>query len=267
MGWQADESGNQQQWHGVQVCARTHSLACSETRGWRGRAVRYSLGPRDTETRSQGREAWAVYEATPENGKCEADLHLRLSTEGFRFNRRRVRGSIRGRARGRARGRRATAHSVTPTDGPGGIGMFCRGPGGTVSIRRECAQRLLRAGRHRHAAETDPPAAARASKVRHGSFYKALSRAPWSPPARAKSVTREKLRGEAPMHCLRRPFTSAVLPRRGCGSAPWPRRGASAMPAASRCGCAAPLGSISTSLTGAPPSSFEWSPPSEPCHG
>lgn len=154
MGWQADESGNQQQWHGVQVCARTHSLACSETRGWRGRAVRYSLGPRDTETRSQGREAWAVYEATPENGKCEADLHLRLSTEGFRFNRRRVRGSIRGRARGRARGRRATAHSVTPTDGPGGIGMFCRGPGGTVSIRRECAQRLLRAGRHRHAAET-----------------------------------------------------------------------------------------------------------------
>ena len=68
------------------------------------------------------------------------------------------------------------------------------------------------------------------------------------------------------MRCLRRPFTSAVLPRRGCGSAPWPRRGASAMPAASRCGCAAPLGSISTSLTGAPPSSFEWEPPSEPCH-
>ena len=105
-------------------------------------------------------------------------------------------------------------------------------------------------------------------KGRHGSFYKALSRAPRSPPREGQhSVTREKLRGEAPMHCLRRPFTSAVLPRRGCGSAPWPRRGASAMPAASRCGCAAPLGSISTSLTGAPPSSFEWSPPSEPCHG
>ena len=68
------------------------------------------------------------------------------------------------------------------------------------------------------------------------------------------------------MHCLRRPFTSAVLPRRGCGSAPWPRRGASAMPAASRCGCAAPLGSISTSLTGAPPSSIQVSLPSEPCH-
>ena len=55
----------------------------------------------------------------------------------------------------------------------------------------------------------------------------------------------------------------AVLPRRGCGSAPWPRRGASAMPAASRCGCAAPLGSISTSLTGAPPSSIRRSLPLE----
>ena len=35
------------------------------------------------------------------------------------------------------------------------------------------------------------------------------------------------------------------------------------MPAASRCGCAAPLGSISTSLTGAPPSSIRRSLPLE----
>ena len=93
------------------------------------------------------------------------------------------------------------------------------------------------------------------------SLYWVPCRAPRSPPREGQnSVTREKLRGEAPMRCLPRPFTSAVLPRRGCGPAPRPGRGASSLPAASRCGCAASLGSISTSVAGRPPSSFEWEP-------
>ena len=68
------------------------------------------------------------------------------------------------------------------------------------------------------------------------------------------------------MRCLSRPFTSAVLPRRGCGPAPRPGRSASSLPAASRCGCAALLCTISTAVAGRPPSSFEWEPPSEPCN-
>ena len=59
------------------------------------------------------------------------------------------------------------------------------------------------------------------------------------------------------MRCLPRPFTSAVLPRRGCGPAPRPTRGASSLPAALRCGCAASLGAISTLVAGALPSSIQ----------
>ena len=67
---------------------------------------------------------------------------------------------------------------------------------------------------------------------------------PRAPRQGQNSVTHDKRRGEAPMRCLPRQFTSAVLPCRGCGPAPRPTRGASSLPAAWRCGCAASLGII-----------------------
>jgi hypothetical protein len=67
----------------------------------------------------------------------------------------------------------------------------------------------------------------------------------------------------SPIHLRRPPATRVEAV--GQLRPPWPRDAARlAMPAASRCGCAAPLGSISTPLTGAPPSSIQVSLPSEP---